>query len=89
MFRARTTIERIDDALARIDDGSYAICESCARPIPFDHLEAIPHAGVCRVRSSSVARSSFARHIEVGESNRNHRVKRLVTTTSSSATGEP
>lgn len=29
-------------ALARIDDGRFGVCESCARPIPFERLEARP-----------------------------------------------
>ena len=47
MFSAREALERIEDALVRIDDGSYAICESCGRPIALDHLEAIPTAQLC------------------------------------------
>lgn len=45
--RARRTVADIDDALARIEDGSYGICESCGRPIPVARLEALPHARTC------------------------------------------
>jgi DnaK suppressor protein len=35
------------DALARLDEGTYGICEVCAAPIPFERLEVIPHARRC------------------------------------------
>ncbi len=35
------------EALRRLEDGSYGTCEACARPIPFERLEAIPHARRC------------------------------------------
>ena len=35
------------DALRRLDDGTYGICEACAMPIPFERLEAIPQARRC------------------------------------------
>jgi len=34
-------------ALRRLDEGSYGICEVCATPIPYERLEAIPHALRC------------------------------------------
>lgn len=35
------------DALRRLDDGTYGICARCAAPIPYERLEAIPHARLC------------------------------------------
>lgn len=35
------------EALRRLDDGTYGICEACAMPIPYERLEAIPHARRC------------------------------------------
>ena len=32
------------EALRRLVDGSYGICEGCTTPIRFERLEAIPHA---------------------------------------------
>ena len=49
MFSAREALERIEDALVRIDDGSYAICQSCGRPIALDRLEVTPQAQLCAV----------------------------------------
>ena len=34
-------------ALTRLDEGTYGICEGCARPIPDERLKAIPHARRC------------------------------------------
>ena len=35
------------EALRRLDDGTYGICEGCGSPIPFERLEAVPHARRC------------------------------------------
>ena len=45
--RAREGAADVDRALARLDDGTYGLCESCGRPIPFERLEALPHARYC------------------------------------------
>jgi RNA polymerase-binding transcription factor DksA len=37
----------IDDALARVADGSYGVCVSCGKPIPAGRLEARPSARTC------------------------------------------
>ena len=38
---------KVRHALARIDAGSYGICESCGRPIPVERLDALPYATLC------------------------------------------
>lgn len=40
-------LNMVDDALRRIDDGNYGICESCKKPIPAKRLAAMPHAPLC------------------------------------------
>lgn len=40
-------IQEIDDALARIQDGSFGICESCDQVIAKERLAAIPYARLC------------------------------------------
>jgi RNA polymerase-binding transcription factor DksA len=45
--RARRAVQAIDDALARMDDGSYGICASCGKAIPAARLEALPYARTC------------------------------------------
>jgi RNA polymerase-binding transcription factor DksA len=45
--RAREAVDDVDAALARMDAGNYGLCESCGAPLPYERLEAIPHARVC------------------------------------------
>ncbi|MCX6346211.1 MAG: TraR/DksA C4-type zinc finger protein [Armatimonadetes bacterium] len=40
-------IQRIDDALRKIEDGSYGICDRCKTKIKLDRLRAIPYATLC------------------------------------------
>jgi DnaK suppressor protein len=44
---AQQTVDEIDAALARIEDGSYGSCENCGKPIGEDRLRAIPWARLC------------------------------------------
>lgn len=41
---ARIRVEEIDEALGRIEDGSYGICTGSGKPIPKERLKAIPWA---------------------------------------------
>ncbi len=43
----RDKLAQIDRALARIDDGSYGVCESCGNPIGKMRLMAFPRATLC------------------------------------------
>ncbi len=45
--QARATVAEIDRAIAKIDDGTYGICEHCGQPIPEARLEALPYAALC------------------------------------------
>jgi len=38
---------QIDDALKRLDDGSYGICQQCNNPITMSRLKAVPYASLC------------------------------------------
>ncbi len=40
-------LAQIDRALARIDDGTYGVCESCGNPIGKMRLMAFPRATLC------------------------------------------
>jgi len=40
-------LTEIDDALARIDRGTYGICENCHREISRERLEAVPYTRYC------------------------------------------
>ena len=41
------TLEQVEDALKRIEDGSYGKCVACGRPIEPARLEAIPWTPYC------------------------------------------
>jgi RNA polymerase-binding transcription factor len=45
--RERKLLNKIDDALKRIDEGSYGLCESCENPIGIDRLKARPVTTLC------------------------------------------
>src|SRR5262245_59526489 len=45
--RDRDKLQAIDDALARIDDASYGVCESCESDIAEGRLEALPFTRLC------------------------------------------
>src|SRR3954452_24230686 len=45
--QARGAVEEIDHALAKMDAGTYGICERCGNPIPKARLKALPYAALC------------------------------------------
>src|SRR6516165_2517257 len=46
--RERLKSQSIDDALARIADSSYGVCESCGLEIAEERLRALPFTRLCR-----------------------------------------
>jgi DnaK suppressor protein len=44
---ARDLLARSEQALARIDAGTYGVCESCGQPIGKARLQAFPRATLC------------------------------------------
>jgi DnaK suppressor protein len=46
--RGRAKIKSIEDALQRLNDSSYGICESCGIEIAEERLEALPFTRLCR-----------------------------------------
>ena len=46
--RERIKIKQIDDALERLDYGSYGVCESCGLDIAEERLDAMPFTRLCR-----------------------------------------
>ncbi len=46
--RERAKIGAIDDALERLGDGTYGVCESCGLEIGEERLEALPFTRLCR-----------------------------------------
>jgi len=43
----REIIGRIDEAVGKIDQGTYGQCDRCGREIPKERLDAIPYAIYC------------------------------------------
>jgi len=54
--RGAEEVHEIDEALARVEDGTYGICERCGRPIHIDRLRARPW--VVRCAECQAARES-------------------------------
>jgi len=46
--RERMKLKQIDDTLARLDDGSYGVCDSCGLEIAEERLHAMPFTRLCR-----------------------------------------
>jgi len=45
--REREKIRNIEEALNRLDEGEYGICEDCEEEIPLGRLKAMPFARLC------------------------------------------
>jgi DnaK suppressor protein len=45
LFESR--VGQVDDALRRLDDGTYGICAACGKPIPAERLELVPETPYC------------------------------------------
>ncbi|MDP8955446.1 MAG: TraR/DksA family transcriptional regulator [Actinomycetota bacterium] len=43
----RDLMERIDKALAKMEEGTYGLCDRCGRPIEKLRLKALPYANLC------------------------------------------
>ena len=38
---------QIDEALKRLDDGTFGVCQQCSKPITVSRLKALPYASLC------------------------------------------
>ncbi len=48
LFRqARADLAALDDAVARVVDGTIAVCATCGGPIALERLLALPHTRTC------------------------------------------
>jgi DnaK suppressor protein len=45
--RADAQLVLVDEALARLDGGTFGTCVRCGNPIPLERLEALPWAARC------------------------------------------
>lgn len=53
----RAGLEDIDNALHRLDEGTYGECEICHKPIGDERLEAVPAARFCVEHQAEVERT--------------------------------
>jgi DnaK suppressor protein len=63
-YQARTiyaTVTGIDEALDRIEAGTYGRCVSCGNPIPGERLDAVPWAALCVPCSAKPGKSRLVR----------------------------
>ncbi|MFH1616774.1 MAG: TraR/DksA C4-type zinc finger protein [Planctomycetota bacterium] len=61
MESERKILVEIDDALGRIEDGTYGICQGNGEPISEQRLEAIPWARYCVTCAGMVERGTGSR----------------------------
>ncbi len=54
-------LARTERALAKLDDGSYGMCDVCGDPIPSGRLRALPDAVLCLRCADSRRRSPVSR----------------------------
>lgn len=45
MFQTR--LDQVDDAIRRLDDGTYGTCIACGKEIPAERLELVPETPYC------------------------------------------
>ena len=43
----RESLNDVEDALVKLDNGTFGVCEGCGQPIAPDRLEAAPAAKLC------------------------------------------
>lgn len=64
MERAGDTLFEIDDALRRISDDHFGICQNCNQPIAEGRLEAIPYVLYCLKCQSEFEADTNSRYTE-------------------------
>ncbi len=52
----RDLMQKIDRALARIDAGTFGVCERCGKPIEKARIKALPYASLCIKDAQAEAR---------------------------------
>src|ERR1700733_675200 len=54
-------LARTERALAKLNDGSYGICDGCGDPIPAGRMRALPDGVLCLTCAASVRRTPAPR----------------------------
>lgn len=66
---ASHSLSRVDQALARLEDGEYGVCADCDTPIADKRLQALPFAVRCRECEELHENSEHARRFSRRSSN--------------------
>jgi DnaK suppressor protein len=56
-----STLTRIERALAKLDEGTYGVCDACGQPIARGRLQAMPDSVLCVTCAASERRAPPAR----------------------------
>jgi DnaK suppressor protein len=56
-----STLARTERALAKLDEGTYGICDACGEPIPPGRLRAMPDSVLCLTHAASERRTPPSR----------------------------
>ncbi len=57
--KVETSLEEVGRALAKLDNGTYGLCEACGARVDRARLEALPHAKYCLTCQSRTERSGI------------------------------
>lgn len=69
--RDRDKMMKIEEALRRLDDGSYGVCEECEEPIGLKRIKAMPFTRLClKCQEEEEQWVKFARERELEEDER-------------------
>jgi DnaK suppressor protein len=69
--RERVKVKQIDDALERLDDNTYGVCESCGLEIAEERLNAMPFTRLCRDCQQDMEREAKSQRRNDDERNTN------------------
>ncbi len=56
--RIRDQLTAVEHALAKFEEGTYGLCDSCGKPISPERLEALPQASLCLNCKASQAKNA-------------------------------
>ena len=59
--RIRDQLAEVEHALAKFDEGTYGLCDSCGKPIDPARLEALPQANLCMQCKAQQAKNAKGR----------------------------
>ena len=57
-------LDEVDQALHKMDVGSYGRCDECGAEIPYERLEVRPQATLCIACKSKVEHVAYVHHME-------------------------